>query len=288
MAHQIFSTIIFLIAFTINVAINVSASAQSFTMPNPTVDYSVGNKYFYSGYYWHHGGFNRKWDFYEQIVGDTVLNDQKYAVIFRSGIFSDLPSNRFFFDQDTSFYFYKRADSSKVYFFDSDKKMEIIIADFEVPAENQYPFGYVFFKEQTTVLNEIQLVLKTNSDFGFFRSYSTKFGVIQYAISRGGESGNSVLRGAIINDIVYGDTSIVTSIKEIGRKILPKKIVLHQNYPNPFNPNTTISFEIPNSGFATLTVYDTNGRHVHTLVDEYVQKGHYEIEFDGDGLSSGI
>jgi hypothetical protein len=63
---------------------------------------------------------------------------------------------------------------------------------------------------------------------------------------------------------------------------------LEQNCPNPFNPSTTIQFQISNSSFVNLKVYDILGREVTTLVNEENPAGSYEVNFDAGGLSSGI
>ncbi|MFO7896039.1 MAG: T9SS type A sorting domain-containing protein [Candidatus Cloacimonadales bacterium] len=43
------------------------------------------------------------------------------------------------------------------------------------------------------------------------------------------------------------------------------------NYPNPFNPSTTISFTLPHSGYAELSIYDAKGRKVKTLFQAQVE-----------------
>ncbi len=70
--------------------------------------------------------------------------------------------------------------------------------------------------------------------------------------------------------------------------ILPVQYVLNQNYPNPFNPITTINYQIPDVSFITLNVYDVLGKNVATLISKEVPAGNYEIEFDANGLPSGI
>lgn len=63
---------------------------------------------------------------------------------------------------------------------------------------------------------------------------------------------------------------------------------LLQNYPNPFNPTTTITFNIPQSGKVTITVFDILGREVAELVNEQKEAGTYLIKFDASNLTSGI
>mgnify|MGYP002622468959 CR=1 FL=1 len=63
---------------------------------------------------------------------------------------------------------------------------------------------------------------------------------------------------------------------------------LQQNYPNPFNPSTKINFSIPKDGFTSLKVYDIVGREVATLLANNLQKGTYEVDFDGSKFSSGV
>lgn len=92
---------------------------------------------------------------------------------------------------------------------------------------------------------------------------------------------------------------VVTGVKENEiEKINPESFYLEQNYPNPFNPTTKIKFSIPKTdsplpggargGLTTLKVYDILGREITTLVNEAKQPGIYEVEFNAEGLSSGV
>ncbi len=69
---------------------------------------------------------------------------------------------------------------------------------------------------------------------------------------------------------------------------VPATFKLDQNYPNPFNPSTTIRFQVPNSSFVNLKVYDVLGNEIETLVSEEKPVGNYEVDFNAKGLSSGI
>lgn len=63
---------------------------------------------------------------------------------------------------------------------------------------------------------------------------------------------------------------------------------LFANYPNPFNPTTTISYQIPIDGVVTLKVFDVLGRDVSTLVDEYKNRGKYNVNFEARNLAGGV
>ncbi len=63
---------------------------------------------------------------------------------------------------------------------------------------------------------------------------------------------------------------------------------LFQNYPNPFNPVTRINFQIPSGSFVKLTLYNSLGMEVKTMVNEMLAQGNYNINFNGENLSSGI
>ncbi|MEJ5306550.1 MAG: T9SS type A sorting domain-containing protein [Ignavibacteria bacterium] len=82
-------------------------------------------------------------------------------------------------------------------------------------------------------------------------------------------------------------SEIITSVKQSSSG-LPDNFTLHQNYPNPFNPSTKITWQSPVSGYTTLKVYDVLGREVALLVNEYLNAGSYEVEFNAFGLSSGV
>lgn len=69
---------------------------------------------------------------------------------------------------------------------------------------------------------------------------------------------------------------------------IPESFELAQNYPNPFNPSSTIKFQLSSSGKTTLTVYNMLGQIVQTLVDGFLNRGSYAVQFNGSGLASGV
>lgn len=87
-------------------------------------------------------------------------------------------------------------------------------------------------------------------------------------------------------DIIKLIKVISTGIKE--RNEIPEGFALDQNYPNPFNPSTTINFAIGKASNVKLTVYNILGQKVATLVDNFMNRGSYEVKFNASRLSSGV
>jgi photosystem II stability/assembly factor-like uncharacterized protein len=97
--------------------------------------------------------------------------------------------------------------------------------------------------------------------------------VCAYALAQDG----TVLK---LNDQVIG-------IQPVNSHV-PKNYLLEQNYPNPFNPATNVKYSIPKSGYVTIKIYNTLGGLVSTLVNEHHAAGNYSVDFNSEGLSSGI
>ncbi len=94
----------------------------------------------------------------------------------------------------------------------------------------------------------------------------------------------TTLRG--IHTTTGGDPVWITAIEQISNEI-PKEFKLFQNYPNPFNPNTKIKFQLTKRSYAEITIYDITGRRIQKLLNDELNAGEYEIDFNASGLSSG-
>ena len=79
---------------------------------------------------------------------------------------------------------------------------------------------------------------------------------------------------------------ITTGLED--ESVLPEEFKLFQNYPNPFNPSTTIQYSIPQNEFVSIKVYDMLGCEVALLTNEQKTAGTYSVNFDADGLASGV
>ncbi len=74
---------------------------------------------------------------------------------------------------------------------------------------------------------------------------------------------------------------------------LPESFSLNQNYPNPFNPSTTISFDMPVAGHATVTIFNTLGQDISTLMSGPALAGRNTITWNaednaGRSVASGV
>ena len=86
-----------------------------------------------------------------------------------------------------------------------------------------------------------------------------------------------------------GDTPFILSGAEsIAGGVVPTRFDLAQNYPNPFNPLTRITFELPMKHAVRMRVFDLLGRDVATLVDEERDAGTHIVQFNAEGLPSGV
>jgi hypothetical protein len=68
----------------------------------------------------------------------------------------------------------------------------------------------------------------------------------------------------------------------------PAVFSLAEAHPNPFNPSTTIAYSVPETQDVTLSVFNTNGQLVKTLVSGMVERGAHKVVFDASSLSSGV
>jgi hypothetical protein len=66
----------------------------------------------------------------------------------------------------------------------------------------------------------------------------------------------------------------------IGNRI-PESFVLGQNYPNPFNMQTEIYYELSNSSYVELDIYNILGQRIRQLVSEHKDAGVYQVSWDG-------
>lgn len=79
----------------------------------------------------------------------------------------------------------------------------------------------------------------------------------------------------------------IVSVEDADRETSPNA-VLSSNYPNPFSQFTTIKFALRQSQHVTLTLNDSRGCVVRTLVDAVLPGRDHSVQLNADGLADGV
>jgi hypothetical protein len=93
------------------------------------------------------------------------------------------------------------------------------------------------------------------------------------------------------------DINVFALADDINVNVIDSQILLDEsiisNFPNPFNPSTTIEFSVQNDSNIELSIFNTKGQKVITLINDEMGKGSHSIRWNGDyefgkSVSSGI
>jgi len=83
------------------------------------------------------------------------------------------------------------------------------------------------------------------------------------------------------NTSEFSNSVYIVPEKVEQEKALPKAFALYPAYPNPFNAETMIRYTLPKSVNIRLSVYNSLGREIRTLVAEDQPAGYYTVRWDG-------
>jgi len=203
----------------------------------PIKDLSIGNSWTYRDSGYAHGG--NSWDYFYtwKIIKDTVVNNYVFSV-FNAPI-------------------YERADTvlvERIHCPYGGYDIEVYY-DFSLPVGDTLitttGTNVMLSKGDSVFFGENQPYIKikaTGCLYDSFTDYvlliSKKFGLI-YLDADGIDLWKEIwLKGALIDGVLYGDTTVV-SVDDF--EAVPIQFDLEQNYPNPFNPSTTIKYTVPSN-----------------------------------------
>jgi hypothetical protein len=119
---------------------------------------------------------------------------------------------------------------------------------------------------------------------GFVKGNGSSTEITVYTYTDKNEAGNVYYRLKMID--LDGSFEYSPSVEFSSVNV--NSFTLEQNYPNPFNPSTVISYTVPVDGFVKLAVYNSLGEEVALLVNANLNAGSYNVEFNGNNLTSGI
>lgn len=74
----------------------------------------------------------------------------------------------------------------------------------------------------------------------------------------------------------------------VNLEIKPDNFEYLSVYPNPFNPEMFLRFNIKNSGYVRIKVFDIAGREISQIADGFFNAGIHERNWNSKGLSSGV
>jgi len=131
---------------------------------------------------------------------------------------------------------------------------------------------------QNVIAAEVHQSLNDSSDFKFDLQLIDPSVLISY-----GSEWAAFAAGAAPEIKPLGSTDI-----DENTAFIPEKTDLAQNYPNPFNPLTAIRYQLSTVSNVDLSLFNTLGQKVATLVSKRQAAGNYRIEWDGNGYASGI
>ncbi len=141
-------------------------------------------------------------------------------------------------------------------------------------------YKYRLYKSETSgnlsspgnLLAELDENSYIDTVFDYNKTYYYTVTVIDYA-------GNESLPAA--------ETQIsVTGVEVTSNTIYTYKLM--QNYPNPFNPSTQITYTLKENSFVKLGIYSVAGELIQQLVYKEQDKGFYTVNFNANGLASGL
>ena len=140
----------------------------------------------------------------------------------------------------------------------------------------------------------------TEADFSHYRIYRDTISILIYDSTR--------IVGETIDSVFFDDLPItnkaqsfyylVTAFDNQNNQSAPSEEItvvvtgltehppigyddyrLLSNYPNPFNPSTIIPYRLKEGGYVKLYIYDIKGELVRILVNQWQEKGYYEVVF---------
>ena len=81
---------------------------------------------------------------------------------------------------------------------------------------------------------------------------------------------------------------ITTSVSNFIQANIPGYFELKQNYPNPFNPNTTVNYILKKRMRIEISIFNSLGKRIRTLVDKDLNAGNYIVIWNGKDNSGNI
>lgn len=143
--------------------------------------------------------------------------------------------------------------------------------------------GVIYYYKNNGSISNPVFNLVTSNYAGINVSYTSTPAIVDINT----DSDKDLFVGNSKGGIYYFENWDVFGIKQISSEV-PSGFKLEQNYPNPFNPKTVISFQLAASSMVKLEVYDVIGRNIRAIVNQRLNAGTYEAEWNAPNYPSGV
>lgn len=174
---------------------------------------------------------------------------------------------------------------------------DIVWFDFTLPDGATYQIDYSFLGHSDSLIQNVQVSrnITTETYAGTFTNCINLFFDIpevydeELCYSFSPDIGIVGIYGGWMDEWLLSaniEGKIYSSVPKSEQPL--KEFKLKQNYPNPFNPTTIIKYNLNKSTHVILTIYNLSGQHLETLVNGFQTAGEYEINWQAEGLPSGI
>ena len=152
----------------------------------------------------------------------------------------------------------------------------------------------------TTAYNGSDVEIYINGKLNSFKKWSGDFNTANIALTIGQmlPNDNNYNFDGVLDDIkIYDYALSLDQIKELYQSPnsvddqtanIPQTENLVQNYPNPFNPATNIKFDLNKESHINLTIYNSLGQKIETLIDKTMSAGSFNVVWNANGFASGI
>lgn len=123
--------------------------------------------------------------------------------------------------------------------------------------------------------------LNQNQDYILLASHS-EYGTVEKEFS---------LSSMVHVEAIEFDLSQMSSDNDKSQ--FPDRFSLSQNYPNPFNPVTSLSYDLPQESYVSITIYDMLGNVINNLVNANQSSGFKSVKWNatnnlGQPVSAGV
>ncbi len=283
--------------------------AALFAASEPIKDLSLGNKWYYNVIWSIKGTGGECFDIIETVVGDTLIDSMTFKKIESRMTRAYNPENGAFSPVNSVSYFYEKADSNSVETAYTWNKMFVKYPfynfEWNTGDYNKFEASYspiqIWVKDKgytTFAGQQYQYIKILAYEYRLYPNDNTytiidKIGVLCLNSEHVNDNYYSkTLTGAVIDGVMYGDTTSTLAVKE-EQPHIPACMVILGNYPNPFNMATSIEFTLPVKSGIVLTIYNSLGQEVKRFVEEYAEPGTKTLLWDGcdeygNPMTSGI